>query len=370
MTIKFSTIFLFLTSIVIGNELAIIKDADGYTNVRLGAGTNYEIVMRIEEDQYFSAPRSEKDWIILQIGSDRGFIHKSRVQYISDLPLDEQKKRLYGIYADLGLALDSTPIMELRKPQLIDNEIDYGIGYYSHDIMVRLFCQSEDDKVLMGFLDLVPMDGAGGAIIGQYVAKCFSCRPKVVRVIMREYSLPEWLIAESLNYQNQERYNTLNSSELIVFLENYQKLCERVKDSPRIGPIREDIHSVAKIRDVEFEYVTNYLPLLPRVESLVIDFEDTAVLNAYLQTLFFDQVLDVGDYIDSHLYPIGKILIEKPDLVLSVLEEMHIDQVRQVSKQIMIGCRFEVNGYKDELARYARYQARMDALIKRMAESY
>lgn len=102
------TLFLFLsfTSSKAQNmgAFAIIKDKDGFVNIREGKNTKSKIVGKIFENQIFEdldAIQNEKnEWIYITYGSskyktgsqnktedqDFGYIHKSRVEYLSNLP--------------------------------------------------------------------------------------------------------------------------------------------------------------------------------------------------------------------------------------------------------------------------------------------
>ncbi len=69
-----------------GQEMGIINDPDGYTNVRKGEGTSFEIVGTIEEsDQFLYYPNENSNWwkveAIPSYGrAIEGFVHKSRIQ--------------------------------------------------------------------------------------------------------------------------------------------------------------------------------------------------------------------------------------------------------------------------------------------------
>ncbi len=64
----------------------IINDPDGYTNIRGGEGSNYEIVGKLEEGYKFKyLPNDKSSWWAVETipyygESIKGFVHKSRVQ--------------------------------------------------------------------------------------------------------------------------------------------------------------------------------------------------------------------------------------------------------------------------------------------------
>ncbi|CAL2093001.1 conserved hypothetical protein [Tenacibaculum sp. 190524A05c] len=101
---SFIYLFLFLgyTNIAYG-QLAIIKDVDGYTNVRELPNIDSKIIYKLTESEVFifELPEENKDsnWIPVFISKNKyslgnsknlnsleGFIHKSRLQPIEELP--------------------------------------------------------------------------------------------------------------------------------------------------------------------------------------------------------------------------------------------------------------------------------------------
>ncbi|MCU0352441.1 MAG: SH3 domain-containing protein [Cytophagales bacterium] len=77
--------------------LAIVKDKDGYVNVREGRGTDTKVVGRILEGDAFLYLEPEKsEWyeIFYSTGKDHitGYIHKSRVVPINQLPRVRDRK--------------------------------------------------------------------------------------------------------------------------------------------------------------------------------------------------------------------------------------------------------------------------------------
>jgi len=73
--------------------IAIIKDPDGYSNIRNGAGVNQEVISKINENTPFLVyPTSLKNWWKVKTYGDciTGYIHKSRVIFYGNL--DEQSR--------------------------------------------------------------------------------------------------------------------------------------------------------------------------------------------------------------------------------------------------------------------------------------
>ncbi len=74
---------------------AIIKDADGYANIRDEANNNARIVTRIANGKFVAVNEEESDinWIkIYAEDSSSGYIHKSRIKLIAKLPSLKTKR--------------------------------------------------------------------------------------------------------------------------------------------------------------------------------------------------------------------------------------------------------------------------------------
>jgi hypothetical protein len=79
-------------------NIAIIKDPDGFTNVRVEGLSNAKIVARIGLNEPFTFTETEGDWwkVSKPTSSNplEGFVHKSRIQPVDDLN-DKQKSALF-----------------------------------------------------------------------------------------------------------------------------------------------------------------------------------------------------------------------------------------------------------------------------------
>lgn len=85
-------ILLFAFNQLSAQEIGIINDPDGYTNIRSGKGTTYEVIGKVTEGEqfrYFADPESNW-WAIETIPNDgtplKGFVHKSRIQPSCNCP--------------------------------------------------------------------------------------------------------------------------------------------------------------------------------------------------------------------------------------------------------------------------------------------
>jgi len=78
----FLFIYLLLILHLPAQTKGIIHDADGYTNLRKGPGSRYEVVTKIREGQPFEYTRiSESSWWRVRLKNGKeGYVHKSRIQ--------------------------------------------------------------------------------------------------------------------------------------------------------------------------------------------------------------------------------------------------------------------------------------------------
>jgi hypothetical protein len=66
------------------SEIAVISDADGFTNLRSGKGTNYSIIQKIFSNKKFDVyPSSEKWWKVKTNNGSIGYIFHNRVDLLN-----------------------------------------------------------------------------------------------------------------------------------------------------------------------------------------------------------------------------------------------------------------------------------------------
>ena len=61
---------------------AVINDPDGYTNVRFGQGTKYDIITRVTEGEiFYTIPQKTTDWWPVRTTDGKhGYMHSSRIK--------------------------------------------------------------------------------------------------------------------------------------------------------------------------------------------------------------------------------------------------------------------------------------------------
>ena len=68
------------SALVDASPRAVIRDPDGYTNLRAGPGSDAAVKARILEGEVFTVLASDGDWWVVKTsGGATGFVHRSRV---------------------------------------------------------------------------------------------------------------------------------------------------------------------------------------------------------------------------------------------------------------------------------------------------
>lgn len=120
------------------SHAAIINDPDGYTNVRVGPGTQHAILEQVYNGQVFQVLSMKSDWWKVTTPNGKtGFIHRSRVYLNGSFP---------GRYPDASRRVLTTA--DLRGYSQVDlrlmrNEIfaRYGLRFNSQDLKAHFSAQ-------------------------------------------------------------------------------------------------------------------------------------------------------------------------------------------------------------------------------------
>ena len=92
-------------------KLAIINDQDGFTNIRTGMGSQFDIIGQIKTDEFFYCEKTNNDWYpvdalnwvekgVLSGEPLKGFFHKSLISILEELPMTEQKSIISKVFMD------------------------------------------------------------------------------------------------------------------------------------------------------------------------------------------------------------------------------------------------------------------------------
>jgi len=118
------TLLILLTSVatLAQDNVAIIVDKDGFTNIRESKSTNSTIVGQINTGEFFTFKKTTDDWWKIDKTFDNdsgwvkitGFVHKSRIQPIDALT-DKEKRKLIKEIFDKELEIIKTENWDERK---------------------------------------------------------------------------------------------------------------------------------------------------------------------------------------------------------------------------------------------------------------
>lgn len=213
---------------------ALIKDKDGYTNVRSGAGTNYAVVDTLfVEDFFFYKGSLEDSWVKVVAWKGRsveGFVHSSRVQLVRDLPLQQQEKLLTTILTNRESharrrtqAFEQGEFFAFRDSEESKRNRLYHDSKYDPMMAVLpgYFCQTKDVKLLQVFLSTLAADeGSANELPPAALGNCFKCAPDLVmkQVLATENPKERELLLghlefgiSDLMYTDRERFQKLQS---------------------------------------------------------------------------------------------------------------------------------------------------------------
>ncbi|AXT50597.1 hypothetical protein D1818_07030 [Aquimarina sp. BL5] len=88
-------------------QIAVIKDKDGFTNVRKLPDSKSEVIYKLKDSEIFSYQESENDWMTVNISKNRyqlgcdgqdtfvGYIHKSRISPIENIEIYKGNEFLF-----------------------------------------------------------------------------------------------------------------------------------------------------------------------------------------------------------------------------------------------------------------------------------
>ncbi|WP_298539183.1 hypothetical protein [uncultured Aquimarina sp.] len=88
-------------------QIAVIKDKDGFTNVRKLPDSKSEVIYKLKDSEIFSYHESENDWMTVNISKNRyqlecdgqdtfaGYIHKSRINPIGNIEIYQGTEFLF-----------------------------------------------------------------------------------------------------------------------------------------------------------------------------------------------------------------------------------------------------------------------------------
>lgn len=184
--------FLIPLATIAQDKLGRIKDPDGFTNVRSGAGVNYEVVDTLFENEFFYFSfEDDLEWanIIAWKGRQvKGYMHKSRIQEINELSRSERKeliiktldkhKELANNFQKAYKSKDSASYFQTRKELELHSDTNYDPIL---TILPNYFCSTNDLVVISSLLETIWADkGSANELPAFVLGECFVCNPKII----------------------------------------------------------------------------------------------------------------------------------------------------------------------------------------------
>jgi len=217
------------------SELAMINDLDGFVNVRADKSTDSEILFKIKEMEFFLCePTADNWWKIDNFYTKTGFVHKSRVQLIKDLPEKQQRDLIinsitrlhdYRIkYDSLRLILPNDERMELLSEFENFEETIYTplLPFLS-----GLFCKNKDIDLLDKYLKIMIINQMSANEMPAWsLGDCYLCQPDLVIKRIDNYCGKDREYLWSMLTFGFENVTWQKESEI----ENYDELKNRLNE--------------------------------------------------------------------------------------------------------------------------------------------
>lgn len=155
-------------------KTGIINDPDGYTNIRSGKGSNFEIVDKILTNELFSyVDSSNENWLMVKItkcncdephrlyNEITGFVHRSRIQGLNELEQLARKKIFSEIFStelDLYKQIMNSSEKETKEYKRINGKRKVFHDYQfdaSLVSFVKYLCEFKDTELMNEYLNLL-----------------------------------------------------------------------------------------------------------------------------------------------------------------------------------------------------------------------
>ena len=188
------TILTFFCSLTLSaeNNLGIINDPDGFTNVRSGPGKDFKIVDTLYTDDFFYFDFGvNSEWAKVTAWKGRqieGFIHKTRIQEVEKLDNKKKKELIIKILDRQRILADNFRSAWKSKDSLAYRTTVRALELYSNtkydptlNILSKYFCLTNDTEVIQLFFATMWADrGSANEMPSSSIGDCFICKPDSV----------------------------------------------------------------------------------------------------------------------------------------------------------------------------------------------
>ena len=212
--LSISLVFISCLHAMAQTQVAQIKDEDGYTNIRSGPGANHDVVGIVkQEDLFYCEPSETSDWYRVNAlkwaknGTQlSGYIHKSRIQLVDDLPCNEKRLLIEGIFKEYRHLIETYIKVSLKYdrfnetwPSKADSithreassmRENYSDVKYSPilEVFSDYFCKTGDEKIMQKLLNIMWMDrGSANEMPSFTIGYCFICKSDlIIELLMQQ----------------------------------------------------------------------------------------------------------------------------------------------------------------------------------------
>ncbi|SFS81399.1 hypothetical protein SAMN04488006_0177 [Lutibacter maritimus] len=231
------------------NGPAIINDSDGFTNVRLGPGTDFEVIDTLfNEDFFYFKTDGNSDWAKVTAWKGRqieGFIHKSRIQEVKKLDSKSRKEIIIKVLDRQRTLADNFRAAWKAKDSLAYRTTVKELESYNDtkydpilQVIPEYFCSTSDIEIIDKFFATMWADkGSANEMPSFSIGDCFICNPdlvlerlnKIIDKEQKELILDhiEWGL---MNHFEVDEDGNSDSKEYNELIERIKK--ERKKASP------------------------------------------------------------------------------------------------------------------------------------------
>lgn len=179
-------------SLLAQNVPAIIKDSDGFTNVRSGPGSDFDVIdTLLNEDFFYFKFVNNSAWVKVTAWKGRqieGFIHKSRIQEVKNLDNDSLKKIILKVLDKQRVLADNFRAAWKAKDSLAYRTTVRELENYSEtkydpilQVIPKYFCSTNDAEIIDKFFATMWSDkGSANEMPSFSIGGCFICNPDLI----------------------------------------------------------------------------------------------------------------------------------------------------------------------------------------------
>jgi len=194
-------------------QLALINDTDGFTYVRSGKGTTFTTVATIQKDDLFYCESSASDWWKVTTRKNvEGFVHKSRIQIVKDMPIGTKKKLILTVFKTQELLGDQYMAGRIGGIQMMEHNDDKFVPML--EIFTTYFSKTGDTILLRQFFDSIwAYSGSADERPSYTVGEIFICKTELVTAVIKKLptsqrehivSAVDWGLLNHFNLSQEE----------------------------------------------------------------------------------------------------------------------------------------------------------------------